>query len=344
MNESGDLLRQATALLQARKPAAAAALYEKILADRPEDADALHLLGIAHGRRGATREALALFRRAIALRGDVAVFHLNLARALIKIGEREGAIEALRRASALDASEDAARSLLASQLLPGPIYLEVLKKLHDLLQPATYLEIGVESGRTLALALPPTRAIGVDPAPQIVVRFIAETKVFKATSDEFFARVDVAAEFGQPTIDLAFIDGLHLFEQSLRDFINVERHCGPRSVVLVHDCLPVDDVSAARERQAPFWTGDVWKTVAILKRWRPDLEIRTVATWPSGLAVITGLDPASRVLAEKYEEIVAQFMDRMPPLEKAAQEEILARHDNDLAELESWLRKRGYGV
>jgi len=50
------------------------------------------------------------------------------------------------------------------------------------------------------------------------------------------------------------------------------------------------------------------------------------------------------VLAEKYEEIVAQFMDRMPPLEKAAQEEILARHDNDLAELESWLRKRGYGV
>jgi hypothetical protein len=164
------------------------------------------------------------------------------------------------------------------------------------------------------------------------------------TSDDFFARADLKAEFSGASIDLAFIDGLHLFEQSLRDFINVERHCGPRSVVLVHDCLPLDPISAARERAAAFWTGDVWKTVAILKRWRPDLEIRTVATWPSGLAVITRLDPASRVLDENYEAIVAQFMDMAPPLEKEAQEEILGRHDNDPIELEAWLRQRGYGA
>ncbi len=337
-------MRQATALLQARKAEAAAALCEKMLAEQPEDAEALHLLGIAHGLRGATREALALFRRAIARRADVALYHLNLARALIKLGEREEAIAALRRASALDASDDTARSLLARHLMPGPIYTEVLKKLHDLLQPATYLEIGVETGRTLALALPPTRAIGIDPSPRIIARFPAETKIFKTTSDDFFARVDPGAEFGGAGIDLAFIDGLHLFEQSLRDFINVERHCGPGSVVLVHDCLPVDAHSAARVRNAPFWTGDVWKTIAILKRWRPDLEIRTEATWPSGLAVITRLDPASGVLAQNYEAIVAEFMDMAPPLEKAAQEEILARHDNDPAELEAWLRKRGYGV
>jgi hypothetical protein len=60
--------------------------------------------------------------------------------------------------------------------------------------------------------------------------------------------------------------------------------------------------------------------------------------------VINRLDPASRLLAENYEAIVAQFMDMPAPLDKAAQEEILGRHDNDPVELEAWLRQRGYGA
>lgn len=344
MTRQDELMAQAAALHQACKPAEAAALYEQVLALEPANAEALHLLGVTHGQRGDNQAALALFRKAIDQRGDVAIYHLNMARALSKLGDKTGMVAALQRTVALDGRDSVARQLLAQQLMPGPSYMDILKRLHDWLQPASYLEIGVETGRSLALALPPTRAIGIDPAPKIEVPFPAETRVFPIPSDDFFARHDPAKEFGHPVIELAFIDGLHLFEQTLRDFINVERHSGAKSVVLVHDCLPVDKVSAARHRETAFWTGDVWKLVPALLRWRPDLEIRTIAARPSGLAMITHLDSSSQVLAENYETIVGQFMDMPTPLSPNEQDRLLARSVNDLAELEGYLRSRGYGA
>ena len=344
MTRQDELMAQATALHQARKPVEAAALYEQVRALEPDHADALHLLGVARGQGGDNETALSLIRKAIERRADVAIYHLNLARALSRLGDKGGMVEALQRTIALDDRDSVARQLLAHELMPGPSYLDILKQLHDWLQPASYLEIGVERGRSLALALPPTRAIGIDPAPRVEIPFAAVTRVLTITSDDFFAHYDPAREFGEPAIDLAFIDGLHLFEQTLRDFINVERHTGPRSVVLVHDCLPMDETSAARERKSAFWTGDVWKLVPALRHWRPDLEIRSIAARPSGLAMITRLDPASRVLAENYEAIVAQFMNMATPLTPDEQDRLLARSVNDLAELEGYLRSRGYGA
>jgi tetratricopeptide (TPR) repeat protein len=339
-----ELMRRATALHEARKPGEAARLYEQVLEADPQDADALHLLGVARGQTGDAAAAAKLIGKAIDRRADVALYHINLARALSRLGNKTGMVAALQRAIQLGDSEDMARTLLTQHLMPGANYLDVLKKFQGWLRPASYLEIGVETGRSLALAVPPTRAIGIDPAPRIGVGFSAETRVFQLTSDEFFARHDLAREFGRPCVDLAFIDGLHLFEQALRDFINLERYAGPRSVFLVHDCLPLDEASASRDRRAWFWTGDVWKLIPALKRWRPDLAIRTIATRPSGLAMITQLDPRSRVLPDNFAAIVAQFMEMPVPLELAEQREQLARIDNDLAEIEADLRSRGYGA
>ena len=344
MSANVELMRQAASLHAARNPAAAARLYEKALASDPDDADALHLLGVARGQTGDAAAAAALIGKAIELQDDVAVFHLNLARAFSRLGDTAGMVVALRRAMALDDKDDTARLLLSQYLMPGSGYIEILQKLHDWLRPASYLEIGVESGRSLALALPPTRAIGIDPAPRVGVKFNAETQIFRLTSDEFFARHDLAKEFGRPTVDLAFIDGLHLFEQTLRDFINLERFAGSRSVILVHDCLPLDEVSAARDQRGRFWTGDVWKLVPALKHWRPDLAIRTIATRPSGLAMIMGLDATSRVLPENFASIVAQFLAAPVPIEPTEQIVQLARVDNDLTEIEGYLRSRGYGA
>jgi hypothetical protein len=344
VSDQTKLMRQATALHQARKLAEAAQLYERVLATEPCNAEALHLLGVACGQRGDSESAVRLIGNAIEQRSDIALYHLNLARALSRHGDKAGMVVSLRRAIALGDSDDAARTLLSDHLMPGPSYLDLLKRFQDWIQPASYLEIGVESGRSLALALPPTRAIGIDPVPHISVRFIAETRVFAITSDKFFAKHDLAKEMGRPVVDLAFIDGLHLFEQTLRDFINLERHAGPKSVFLVHDCLPLDEASAARDRRGWFWTGDVWKLVPALRRWRPDLSIRTIATRPSGLAVITQLDAASRVLADNFDAIVAEFMDMPVPVDAAQQQEMLARVDNDLVEIEAELRRRGYGA
>jgi protein O-GlcNAc transferase len=101
MNDSRDIMARAQALHRARNPEAAAVLYQQALALDPEDADALHLLGVARAQIGDPASAASLIGRAIARRSGVAIFHLNLARALLRLGRSADAIAALRRAVAL---------------------------------------------------------------------------------------------------------------------------------------------------------------------------------------------------------------------------------------------------
>ena len=95
-------------------------------------------------------------------------------------------------------------------------YLEALGLTHETLRPANYCEIGCRLGHSLALSTAP--AIGVDPNYEIKVALATPTRLFNTTSDSFFAQDDVAQTLGAP-IDLAFIDGLHLVEFALRDFM-----------------------------------------------------------------------------------------------------------------------------
>ena len=341
MSDSAELMRLASALHKLDKSPKAALLCERILASEPDHAGALHLLGVAQGETGDLRAAAVLIGRAIERQGKIGAYHFDLARVLFKLGDREGEIAALRRAVDLDKRDGVARDLLSRRLLPGEPYLALLNRFHDFLRPASYVEIGVESGRSLALSRHQTRAIGIDPAPRLQVSLDASTRVFALTSDEFFARHDLAKELGLPSVALAFIDGLHLFEQALRDFINLERYAGKRSVYLVHDCLPLDAASAAREQRGQFWTGDVWKLIPALRHWRPDLAVRTIATSPSGLAMITGLDPTSTVLARNFAAVVDQFMGNPAPLARVVQIEQLMLIDNDWAAIERQLAALG---
>lgn len=117
---------------------------------------------------------------------------------------------------------------LALLRFPGESYYGLLARLHHALRPRSYVEIGVESGTSMALALPQTACIGIDPAPAISVSFVTPLKIFTMTSGDFFARHDLSAELGNKPVDLAFIDGLHVFENVLEDFINIERFAARR--------------------------------------------------------------------------------------------------------------------
>jgi hypothetical protein len=46
----------------------------------------------------------------------------------------------------------------------------------------------------------------------------------------------------------------------------------------------------------------------VLRKYRPDLTIHTIAAPPTGVCVVRGLDPASRVLAGRLDAITAEFM------------------------------------
>jgi hypothetical protein len=57
------------------------------------------------------------------------------------------------------------------------------------------------------------------------------------------------------------------------------------------------------------WSGDVWRLVVLLKKYRPDLRIHTIATPPTGLAVVRGLDPGSRFLQDNLGRLTAEFLE-----------------------------------
>lgn len=199
----------------------------------------------------------------------------------------------------------------------GEHYYQVLTRLHRVLEPRSYLEIGIRDGRSFALAR--CASIGIDPAFNIIPAAVVNkpaSHLFRMGSDAFFARHDPQALLGGP-VDVAFLDGMHLFEFLLRDFMHVEQQCRPNSVIALHDCLPGDVGMTRRERawteaagptrSQVAWTGDVWKVLSILRALRPDLRILALDAAPTGLVLVTGLDPASTVLRERYFDIVEEF-------------------------------------
>ena len=201
--------------------------------------------------------------------------------------------------------------------LEGENYQILLQRFHELFKPQTYLEIGVAEGATLELA--ECFSIGVDTnfaISQSVLKNKSACCFFQMTSDKFFKDFDPTAIFGRP-VDMAFLDGMHLFEFLLRDFINVERHCKPNSVIFIHDCVPTDqyvgrrdvDDHTLREHSAhpEWWTGDVWKTLAIIFKHRPDLRVNIFNAYPTGLAAVTHLDSTSTLLADCYRDLVASY-------------------------------------
>jgi hypothetical protein len=187
-------------------------------------------------------------------------------------------------------------------------YYGLLPRIHALLKPSAYVEIGVRNGESLLLARSATTAVGIDPAPQITAALPPSTRIFRMTSDNFFANHDLKKELGGKPLDLAFIDGMHLFEFALRDFINLEKAASPGSTILVHDCYPVDRITAQRDRTTRIWSGDVWKLVLCLKKYRPDLQVATIDVPPTGLGVIRKLDPASNLLASRLQSICEEFI------------------------------------
>jgi hypothetical protein len=221
--------------------------------------------------------------------------------------------------------------------LPGPAYYNVLTWIHRILEPRNYVEIGVHKGVSLVQARKTTPCIGIDPEPSIEYEVPTDTRIFDLTSDEFFGRHSLTALLGGP-VELAFIDGLHLFEQVLRDFANLEQHAAASTVFLLHDCLPLDERTASRGRTTDFYCGDVWKAVLALRRRRPDLRMVTVRTAPSGLCLVQRLDSGNRTFREELAEIEAGYMDLGFDYYLAHRHEMPEEIANDRDEVRNWLR------
>jgi SAM-dependent methyltransferase len=197
-------------------------------------------------------------------------------------------------------------------------YLDVLRELHEMIEPQLYLEIGVRKGSSLSLAN--GDAIGIDPDPHPHLQ-LSNARLFRCTSDDFF--YFHPGEINRP-VELAFIDGMHHAEFVYRDFMNVERFMDPAGVVVVDDVFPNHPVQAKRERQSQVWTGDVWRFVELIRQKRPELRLTLFDTSPGGLLVISKVNPKNRSLWGDYNKMLRRLAD---DAEAAVPEHVLARKD-----------------
>ena len=200
----------------------------------------------------------------------------------------------------------------------------LLAWLHRWLQPTLYLEIGVDQGVSLACAQGP--AIGVDPRPEL--KLTAElpptARIVASSSDAFFKHQ--AQALLQPAPELAFIDGMHLFEFALRDLIHTEAHMAPWGLIVIDDIFLCHPVQAHRRRRSGSRTGDAWKLLPVLRQIRPDLTLLCLNAHTTGLLLIAGLDAdgaatGNAALCATYPELVRRYrLITEPPLD------VLDRH------------------
>jgi SAM-dependent methyltransferase len=203
----------------------------------------------------------------------------------------------LAQASSLDLAQEETRGEVPT--------IEVLAQLHDILQPDPYLEIGVRHGESLRCAK--LGAVAVDPWPAVTQPLGGGVRFYRETSDWFFTLH--AAECLPEGPDLAFIDGMHHVEFALRDFMNVEKHSHPATVVVFDDVFPNHDAQATRERQTRVWAGDVWKILPCLIRHRPDLVLIPIDSRPTGLLLAAGLNRENRILRDCYNPLVRELQE-----------------------------------
>lgn len=158
----------------------------------------------------------------------------------------------------------------------------------------SYLEIGVFKGKTFnALDFP--HQVGVDPTfgfdtaefQRDGVEFVAKT------SDNFFVTRDRSRAF-----DIVFLDGLHNFQQTLRDFCNSLTCAHPRTVWLIDDVLPSDvysslpvssDARGFRRRaggNSAAWHGDVYKLIFMIHDFFPTLSYVCISTSGNPQAIV----------------------------------------------------------
>ncbi|MFN3722545.1 MAG: class I SAM-dependent methyltransferase [Paracoccaceae bacterium] len=193
----------------------------------------------------------------------------------------------------------------------GLKYTNFMAGLHRDVLLDWYMEVGCRTGRIFANARGKT--IAVDPffrADTNIIGTKPALHVFQQTSDDFFASDFLKAM--KAKLSYSFLDGMHLFEFLLRDFMATEKASDPKGVIALHDCCPFSYEMTTRDLSAipkQAWTGDVWKLIPILMEYRPDLQITVLDAAPTGVVLVSGLDPKSKVLDKKYAEIVEHYSE-----------------------------------
>lgn len=164
----------------------------------------------------------------------------------------------------------------------------VLSRLTNLYPQARYLEVGVAKGVTF-FQVPAARKVAVDPAFRFDVEAMAAqhagTEFHQVPSDDYFGMLVEPDE----QFDVIYLDGLHVYEQTMRDLMHALHHLQPRGVIVIDDTHPPTHLASIADREHYFtmrsylasedrcWMGDVYKLVWFVETFMPHLTYRTIA-------------------------------------------------------------------
>jgi len=282
----------------------------------PNSPAALARLARSDLQNGEIDAAVKHVQRALDLDSDNLEANLEAIQICVAKGNPRAAVKHCQRVLDRDPDHPGLLEAYMDCAFGGVDYRDVLPLIHTTLAPEIYLEIGVYRGSSFQHARGADIAIGVDPnLDHFDDRHREWGHLFEMTSEDFFAADHLEDLAGERRIDLAFIDGMHLFEYALRDFVRVEKRSHADSIVLIHDVVPAHAKAGARMRETGLWMGDVWKALVALARHRPDLDISVIDAGPSGLGVIKRLDPDSTLLYDAFRGIVESLIEQ--PLDHA---------------------------
>ena len=215
----------------------------------------------------------------------------------------------------------------------------VIQQILDKKSSSTYLEIGVARGSNF-FAIKADRKIAVDPYFTFSIRrkvkwifknfYNLKAKYYQLSSDSFFANAKFSYSW-----DFVFIDGIHTYQQSLKDVNNALINLSETGVIVLHDCNPLHEAAVhpansldhAVSLNLPGWTGewcgDVWKTICYLRSTRKDLKI-FMLDCDHGLGIITKgksenhLELSEQDLAEMTYEDLSRNKKQLLNLKDAA--------------------------
>ncbi|WP_163751768.1 class I SAM-dependent methyltransferase [Mycolicibacterium helvum] len=179
---------------------------------------------------------------------------------------------------------------MLADAMPGVNRIRAVQQALAMRSNPVYLEIGVSRGQAFQRISADVK-FAVDPAFRLTerTRELANakgrvTQYFEVTSDAFFENETALLE--QHPVDVALIDGLHTYEQVVRDVENTVRYLKDDGVIFLHDCNPPFELAGRRaeswdefmaQQSGPLkigiWNGDVWKAIVELRSTRPDLLV-----------------------------------------------------------------------
>jgi protein O-GlcNAc transferase len=133
MNDAAALLREALLLHHAGRLREAQLVYSRVLADDPQNAEALHLSGLVAFREARFDDAIALLRQAIAAAPGNALYLANLGNVLKDSGRRDEAIATYKRALALDPDHVSARNYLGVMHLEAGAQEDAIREFREVI-------------------------------------------------------------------------------------------------------------------------------------------------------------------------------------------------------------------